>query len=48
MQLTTAQINEIKILVRLGDSLELAYKTVTSKPIVTKEEQEFYYNCYCL
>ena len=48
MNLTTAQVNEIKILMRLGDSYELACKTVTDKPIVTKEEQEFYYNCYFL
>ena len=48
MKLTAAQINEVKILMRLGDSFELALKTVIDKPVVTQEEQEFYYNCYCL
>ena len=41
--LTKAQIEDIKILVRLGDSLELAIKTVLKQKEV---DVEFYRNAY--
>ena len=42
-ELTEAQINEVKILVRLGDSLELAIKTVLNQK---EYNVEFYRNAY--
>ena len=41
--LTTEQAKEVKILVRLGDSIELAIKTVLNKKEV---DVEFYKNAY--
>lgn len=41
--LTGAQIRDIKVLVRLGDSLELAIKTVLNQKEV---DVEFYRNVY--
>lgn len=45
-RLTKKQREEFEILVRLGDSKELALKTVLSKE--KKEASEMYYNAYCI
>lgn len=44
-KLTKEQITEIKILVRLGDSLELAIETVTKKK---NNKSKIYYTAYNL
>lgn len=44
--LTEQQIKDVKTLVRLGDTLELAIKTVLSKKELSQECYDFYYNAY--
>lgn len=46
-ELTNKEQETVKILVRLGDSLELAIKTVLAERN-KKTDYEFYYNAYCL
>ena len=44
--LTKEQKESVKILVRLGDSLELAIKTVLEEKDLSQEGYDFYYNAY--
>lgn len=44
--LTPAQQKEVKVLVRLGDSFELAIKTVLGKKEISQEAYDFYKSAY--
>lgn len=44
--LTPAQQKEVKALVRLGDSIELAIKTVLGKKEMSQDDYGFYKSAY--